>query len=110
MNIDGRYVVPPGAVYAFDGPALDCPARQVRDVLASAGSAMAACGPGRHDGAPNAGPGDLLVQLGRQFVQVAGVVSGGGGVVAVFLGVGSEPDPPLPTTRAAAPACPPPPP
>jgi hypothetical protein len=45
--------------------------------------------PGGQDIAADAGPGDFLVQLGRQLVQLARVVPCGVGMVAVPQGLGA---------------------
>ena len=73
----------------------DLAAGQVRGVLAAAGRAVPPRGLVRGRLAAHACVGDLLVQLGKELVQVGGVLPGGGGLVAEFLGFGAFLDPPL---------------
>jgi hypothetical protein len=76
-----------------DRPGRDCPARQVGGVLATPGRAVTAFGPSGQDIAPDARPGDLLVQISAQLVQVARVIPGRFRLVAPLLGLGAVLDP-----------------
>jgi hypothetical protein len=76
-----------------DRPGRDRPAGQVGGVLATPGRAVTAFGACRQDIAADARPGNLLVQLGGQFVQFARVLPGRFRLVAVLLRLGPVLDP-----------------
>jgi hypothetical protein len=85
-----------------DRPGSDWPPGQVRGVLAAPGRAVPPGAAIGQDVAAQAGSGDFLVQLGGQLVQLAGVVPGGVGLVALLLGLGAvlHPHPLLVVGRA----------
>ena len=72
----------------------DLPLGQVRGVLTAPGRPLApGPGPAGVSVAPQPGLLDFLIKLGDQLIQLGGVFSSAGGLVAVGLGLGAVLDP-----------------